>query len=443
MERSLLFTDYYELTMLQAYQHAGLVGEACFELFFRRLPPERNVLVVAGLEPVLEFVLGARFQDDELAWLAQQGGFGPEALAHFAEWRFTGAIDAMPEGTLAFPNEPVLRIVAPLPEAQLLESRLINLVHLSTLIASKAIRCTLAAEGRQLVDFGMRRAHGAEAAVLAARAAYIAGMDGTATVWAGRRYGIPLVGTMAHSYIQAHASETEAFETFAGAHRGPLVLLIDTYDTEAAAREVVRLAQRGMPVDAVRIDSGDLAQHARAVRAILDQGGCSEIRIVASGNLDETRIAALLRAGAPIDGFGVGTKLDTSADVPYLDSAYKLTEFEGEPRRKLSEGKVSLAGRKQVWRRYADDGTAQGDIIGLADEQQPGTPLLEPVVRDGRRVAPARSLADARTRCTEQLAAMDEPWRRLDTAPTYPVTVTRAVEAAGEAHDRRLENRMR
>src|SRR5690625_154986 len=299
------------MTMLQAYRHAGPAGEACFELFFRRLPPERHVLVVAGLEPVLEFVLGARFQDDELAWLAQQGGFSPEALAHFAEWRFTGAIDAMPEGTLAFPNEPVLRIVAPLPEAQLLESRLINLVHLSTLIASKAIRCTLAADGRQLVDFGMRRAHGAEAAALAARAAYIAGMDGTATVWAGRRYGIPLFGTMAHSYIQAHDSETEAFETFAAAHRGPLVLLIDTYDTEAAAREVVRLAQRGMPVDAVRIDSGDLAQHARAVRAILDQGGCSEIRIVASGNLDETRIAALLRAGAPIDGFGVGTKLDT------------------------------------------------------------------------------------------------------------------------------------
>lgn len=436
LDRSLLLTDYYELTMLQAYQHAGVVGEACFEFFFRRLPPERNFFVVAGLEPLLKFVLGARFRDDELAWLASEGGFSRAALDYFAQWRFTGAIDAMPEGTLAFPNEPVVRVVAPLPEAQLLESRLINLMHMSTLIASKAVRCTLAARGRLVTDFGMRRAHGAEAARLAARSAYIAGLDGTATVQAGRNYGIPLFGTMAHSYIQAYGDETRAFEAFAAAHRGPLVLLIDTYDTEAAAHEVVRLAQRGMSVQAVRIDSGDLSHEARTVRAILDQGGCHDIRIYVSGSLDEARIADLLAAGAPIDGFGVGTALVTSADAPYLDCAYKLTEYQGEPRRKLSQGKASLAGRKQVWRHYADDGTPQHDVIGLADEQLPGTPLLAPVVRDGLRLEPAPPLAAARTRCARQLAGMKPPWRSLDSAPTYPVTVTRAVEAAGEAHDR-------
>ncbi|HEX5512815.1 MAG TPA: nicotinate phosphoribosyltransferase, partial [Gammaproteobacteria bacterium] len=357
---SLLLTDLYQLTMLHAYHEEGLEETASFDFFVRRLPPQRNFLLAAGLETALAFIEQAHFRPEELAWLASLGRFPTDFLDALAQWRFSGDVYAVPEGTVMFPQEPLLRVTAPVAEAQLLESRLINLLHLQTLIASKAARCVLAAPDSLLVDFGMRRAHGAEAALLAARAAYLAGFAGTATVLAGQRFGIPLYGTMAHSYIQAHPDETTAFAAFAAAQPNNLVFLIDTYDTEAGAAAVVALATQlrvqGVRTTAVRLDSGDLAVHARRVRAILDAGGLPEVGIFCSGNLDEYEIAGLLAGGAPITGFGVGTQLDVSADAPSLDCAYKLTEYAGHPRRKRSEGKQTWPGRKQVWRRYNDSG---------------------------------------------------------------------------------------
>lgn len=296
-----LLTDLYQLTMLEAYVREGMNDTAVFELFVRRLPPQRNFLVAAGLEQALQFLGTLAFDEQELDWLArQQAGFSPAFLDWLRRLRFTGDVDAMPEGTPFFADEPVLRVTAPLPQAQFVESRLINLLHFQSLIASKAARVVLAAPGKLLVDFGMRRAHGAEAAVLAARAAYIAGFAGTATLEAARRFGIPAFGTMAHSFVQAHASESAAFEAFVRARPRAPTLLIDTYDTERAAARVVdlerRLAAEGLHIGGVRIDSADLLAHARAVRDLLDAGGCTDATIFASGDLDEQRIAQLLHA---------------------------------------------------------------------------------------------------------------------------------------------------
>ena len=327
-EPSILLTDFYQLTMLQAYFDHGLEETAVFEFFVRKLPAKRNFLLAAGLEQVLDYLEGARFSAEELSWLAAGGRFNRRFLDALANWRFTGDVEAMAEGTPFFPGEPILRVVAPLPQGQLVETRIINLLQLQSMVAAKAVRSVLAARGRLLVDFGLRRAHGAEAGLLSARASYLAGFDGTATVLAGQRWGVPLYGTMAHSYIQAHASELEAFENFARSHPAGATFLIDTYDTEAAAAALVELAPRlaadGIPVNGVRLDSGDLGDHARQVRRILDAGGLAEVQIFASGNLDEARIARLVADGAPIDGFGVGTRMNTSADTPYLECAYKL-----------------------------------------------------------------------------------------------------------------------
>ena len=283
----------------------------------------------------------------------------------------------MAEGTVFFANEPILRVTAPLPEAQLVETRLINMLHFQSLIASKAARIVLAAPGKLLVDFGLRRAHGAEAGLMAARASYIAGFAGTATVLAGKMFGIPMFGTMAHSYIQANDDEALAFERFARARPDGLVLLIDTYDTEAAARKVVALAPRlkdeGITIGGVRLDSGDLIALSRTVRRILDDGGLEHVTIFASGGLDEDQIAAIVTANAPIDGFGVGTSLTTSSDVPALDCAYKLQEYAGLPRRKHSPGKATWPGRKQVWRRYGADGRMAGDVISVEGDEQPAS----------------------------------------------------------------------
>ena len=328
-ERSALLTDLYQLTMLKAYWEHGMHETAVFEFFVRRLPPKRQFLMAAGLAHALDYLEGLRFESDELEWLRGQPGFPPAFVDWLADLRFTGDVDAMPEGTVFFPEEPLLRVTAPLPEAQLIETRLISLLNYASLIATKAIRFRLAAPTARLVDFGLRRAHGAEAGLLAARAAYIAGFDGTATVLAGKRWGIPTFGTMAHSFIQAHDREADAFMRFARAHPGNAVLLIDTYDTEAGASKVVEIASRlraeGIEITAVRLDSGDLAAHARRVRRILDEGGFPEVRIFASGSLEEHDVARLARA--PIDGFGIGTALTVSADDPKLDSVYKLQEY--------------------------------------------------------------------------------------------------------------------
>lgn len=436
---SALLTDLYQFTMLQAYHAEGMNEPAVFELFSRRLPPERGFLLAAGLEQALDFLENLRFTAAELDWLTDCGRFSPEFVAAFEHFHFTGTVDALPEGTAFFANEPVLRVIAPLSQAQLVESRLINLIHFQTLIASKAARCVLAAPNTLLVDFGMRRAHGAEAALLAARANYLAGFAGSATVLAGMQFGIPLFGTMAHSLIQAHDREEEAFERFAAAQPGNVTLLIDTYDTEAAACKLVNLAprlqQRGIVIKGVRIDSGDLAEHARQVRRILDEGGLSDVTILGSGDLDEHRIAELLALDAPFNGFGIGTRLDASTDVPTLDMVYKLQEYAGRPRRKRSEGKATWPGRKQVYRRIAEDGTFISDCLSLADQPQPGEPLLQPVMRDGKRLVPPESLAEIRARVQQQLAALP-PALRANQIEPYPVEIAPGLQELAAQLDR-------
>lgn len=422
-----LLTDLYQITMLQAYFDEGLHGPAGFELFSRKLPPGRNFLLVAGLEPLLQWLQALRFTPAEIAWLAATGRFSRPFLAWLQDLRFTGDVWAVPEGTVCFADEPWVRVAAPLAQAQLVESRLVNLMHYQTLVASKAARCVLVARGRQLVDFGLRRAHGAEAGLLSARASWIAGFDGTATAAAGLQFGIPVFGTMAHSFVQAHDDEAEAFARFARAQPGHVMLLIDTYDTEAAARKVVRLAREldaeGIRIAGVRIDSGDLAAHARQVRAILDEGGLQGATVFASGNLDEHRLAALLEGGAPIDGFGVGTRMNTSADAPFLDCAYKLVEYAGVPRRKRSEGKATWPGAKQVWRRRDGHGRLSGDVLSLAGDDQPGEPLLRQVMAGGRRTTPAETLQCVRERARQQLACLPQSLAGLQDAAPYEVTV--------------------
>ncbi|HYL23554.1 MAG TPA: nicotinate phosphoribosyltransferase, partial [Burkholderiales bacterium] len=335
-----LVTDLYELTMVQAYLELGMTDTAVFELFVRKLPPQRNFLVAAGLEQVLDLIQNMRFGDEELAWIERSRLFRPAFAGQLAKLRFTGDIHALPEGTVFFPNEPLLRVTAPMPEAQLLETRVLNLMHLETVIASKAARSRLAAPGKGLIDFGLRRAHGAEAGVLAARASYLAGFDGTSTVIAAPMFGIPVFGTMAHSFVQAHESEHAAFEHFASVFPKNAVLLIDTYDTVEGARKAVEAAQ-SFTMKGVRLDSGDLDALSRQVRKVLDEAGMKDAIIFASGNLDEYRVAELVGAGAPIDSFGIGTSLVTSADYPYLDAVYKLQEYAGRPRRKRSTGKAT------------------------------------------------------------------------------------------------------
>jgi nicotinate phosphoribosyltransferase len=440
-EQSLLLTDLYELSMLEAYSAHGMTETAVFELFVRKLPPERGFLLAAGLEQLVEFLEGMHFTADELAWLRSEGHFSPDFVDRLADLRFGGDVDAMPEGTIFFPDEPIVRVTAPLPEAQFVETRLINLIHFQTVIASKAARMILAAPGKQLVDFGLRRAHGAEAGLLAARASYLAGFDATATVAANRDFGIPMVGTMAHSFVQAHDDEATAFERFARVRPHALTLLIDTYDTERAAALVARLAprlaQEGITISSVRIDSGDLAAHAGRVRRILDAAGLAGVRIFASGGLDEHSLQRLCLGGAPIDGFGVGTSLTTSADAPALDCAYKLQEYAGRARRKLSEGKATWPGRKQVYRRYAPDGTIAGDTVALIDEPAEGEPLLCPAMRSGRRVPGLPGLAEARARASASLSTLPKPLHRLEPGHV-PVEISRGVRALAATLDRQI-----
>ncbi len=436
---SVLLTDLYQLTMLQGYHDAGMGETAVFEFFVRRLRPERGFLLAAGLEQCLDFLEQVRFTPEERAWLASTGRFSADFLASLEGLRFTGEVHAMPEGTVFFPNEPILRVTAPIAEAQLVETRLINLLHLETLIASKAARSVLMAPDKLLVDFGLRRAHGAEAGLLAARATYVAGFTGTSTVLAGQLYDIPIFGTMAHSFIQAHDDEAQAFERFAHAQPDNVVLLIDTWETEAAAHKVValanKLAQAGIRVKGVRIDSGDLAEHARRVRAILDAGGLQDVVVFVSGDLDEYALRDMLGAGAPIEGFGVGTRVDTSSDQPYLDCAYKLQEYAGRARRKRSEGKATWPGRKQVYRTYDAGGRMAGDVVTLESDPQPGEPLLVPVMRGGKRLAAAPALHDIRGHAAESLARLPHPLRRLEEFD-YPVEIAPALHALADQVDR-------
>ena len=441
-----LLTDLYQLNMIQAYLEHGKTKIAVFEFFVRNLPPRRGFLVAAGLEQALAFLEDLHFSAEEVDWLARSGRFGSGLLDHLAALRFEGDVHAMPEGTVFFANEPILRVTAPLPQAQLVETRLINILHFQSLIASKAARMTLAAPGKLLVDFGLRRAHGYEAGVLAARASYLAGFAGTATMLAEKWFGIPTFGTMAHSFIQTYDDETAAFEDFARSRPENLTFLIDTYDTEAGARKVValapRLKARGIAIRSVRLDSGDLIALSRSVRRILDEGGLAEVGIFASGGLDENDLAEMLQAGAPIDGFGVGTSLTTSSDVPALDCAYKLEEYAGLPRRKRSTGKATWPGRKQVWRRYGSDGRMAGDILSIESDDQNGEPLIQLVMRGGRRVAPSPTLAEIRARAARELGQLPEPFRRLEPRTFYPVQVADALVRLAKEVDSRLAHDM-
>ncbi|QWG12067.1 nicotinate phosphoribosyltransferase [Bradyrhizobium sediminis] len=436
-----LLTDLYQLNMVQAYLDHGQMDTAVFEFFVRRLPARRGFLMAAGLEQALDFLENLQFSSEEIDWLRKNYRFTDGFLDYLARLRFTGDVDAMPEGTIFFANEPIIRVTAPLPEAQLVETRLINILHFQSVVASKAARMVLAAPGKQLIDFGLRRAHGAEAGLMAARASYLAGFDGTATVLAREYFGIPVFGTMAHSFIQAHDDETSAFLEFARSRPDNLVLLIDTYDTEAAARKVVTLAPRlkkeGIAVRGVRLDSGDLIVLSKAVRRILDDGGLHDVTIFASGGLDEDELAKMMDANAPIDGFGIGTSLTTSSDAPAFDCAYKLQEYAGIARRKRSVGKATWPGRKQVWRSFGDDGCMTGDVLALDHDRQAGEPLLVPVMRHGRRLAAPSTLADIRKRAAQGLAQLPWSLRHLSDGTMLPVTVAPGLIALAEEVDRR------
>jgi len=425
---SALVVDLYELTMMQAYQLGGIDGRATFDLFVRRLPVGRDFLLVAGLATVLDRLEKLRFTAADLEYLASLGQFRDEFLQRLEGFRFSGDVVAMPEGSIAFAGEPILRVTAPIIEAQLLETVIMNLVHLQTLVASKAARVVLAADGRELVDFGLRRTHGTESGLYGARASHIAGFVATSNVEAGKRFGIPVTGTMAHSYVQALGDEAAAFRSFTEAYPDT-VLLVDTYDTLRGVDRVIGLAASlgdQFRVRAIRLDSGDLGQLASEARRRLDAAGLERVQIFASGNLDEVGVKKLIGNGAPIDGFGIGTRLGTSQDAPNLDIVYKLAQLDDRPLLKLSTDKATLPGIKQVWRREDADGVVAGDTLGLTDEDLPGRPLLVPVMERGARLAGgAEGIETARARAASELRKLPRAMRRLDAGiEAYPVAVS-------------------
>jgi nicotinate phosphoribosyltransferase len=428
MVLSALSTDLYELTMVGGYFAAGLSGQATFDLFVRQLPPTRNYLIAGGLEQALDFLESLRFTAEEIQFLRTVPALATLPSAFFDEYlpqfRFTGDVWAIAEGTPVFADEPIMRVTAPLPEAQLVETALIAETMFPTSVASRAARVVTAAAGRPVMEFGARRAHGIDAGIRAARAAYIAGFSSTSIVEAGKRFGIPLSGTMAHSWVMAFADEATAFRTYADVF-GDAVLLLDTYDSVAAARMV---AGSGLKPKSVRIDSGNLVETSREVRRIFDEHGLVETTIVASGDLDETRIAEIVAAGAPIDGFGVGTAVSTSSDAPALSGVYKLAEIERDGRAvpvlKKSPGKRTYPGCKQVWR-VMRGGIAVEDVLGLEDTKPPAgaEPLLREVMKRGVRVS-RPSLNAIRERCRQQLATLPGDVTQLLDGRKYPVRIT-------------------
>ena len=434
-----LLTDLYELNMAVSYLRRGMVGSATFSLFARRLPPDRGFLIAAGLEDCLAFLEQFSFTAADIAWLAESQGFTEQDLAALGRVRFTGDVQAVPEGTAVFAGAPLIEVTAPIVEAQLVETMLLNHVTFQTSIASKAARCVLAADGAQLVDFSFRRTQGVEAAMAVARASAIAGFAATSNADAARRYGLMAAGTMAHSYVEAFGSEEQAFTAFAADFPGKTTFLVDTYDTEqgirAAIEVICRLRLPG-PVG-IRLDSGDLARLAFLGRRLLDHAGLADARIVASGGLDEHAIASLVADGAPIDSYGVGTKMGVSADAPSLDSAYKLVAYDGRPVMKLSSGKATWPGAKQVYRGPA------GDVLGLRQEPGPPghQPLLVPVMRGGRRLGRPEPLAETRRRCAASLAWLPAAARTLRGAKPVPVTVSPALAALRRRLARDLRRR--
>ena len=429
-----LMTDLYELTMSAAYFTHGLTSAATFELFVRDMPPNRGYLLSCGLEQALDYLESLRFTHTDLAYLQSLPIFAdvpPGFWAYLSALRFSGEVWAIPEGTPVMAEEPLLRVTAPLIEAQIIESYLLAVINFQTLIATKAARVVDAAEGRGVVDFGLRRAHSPEAGFWAARASYLGGCVGTSNVEAARVFGIPPVGTAAHSFTLAFGDEMAAFESFATTFPQNTILLIDTYDTLEGARRATRIGSR---LGGVRLDSGDLANLSREVRKILDEAGCAKAKIVASNNLNEYRIAELVKSGAPIDLFGVGTEMITSYDAPALPGVYKLVAMEGDPRAKRSHGKTTLPGRKQVVRFAREDGTYVRDVMMRDTEALPpgGEPLLVPVMRDGKRIAESPSLEAIRARARAERERLPSGVRRLRDPKPYPVSISAPLRQLSE-----------
>ena len=441
-----LFTDYYELTMCASYFDNKNFEPATFDLFIRRLPENRSYFLFAGLEEALQYLQNIEFTEEHLAYLKKQG-FNQDFLNYLGGFKFTGNVWAVPEGSVAFPNEPLIRITAPIIEAQFLETFLLNTINLQTMIATKASRVVYAAKGKSVIEFGLRREHGIDAGMKVARSSYIAGCQGTSNVLAGMAYGIPVFGTMAHSFIMSYPKEIDAFRAFAKTFPNKSTLLIDTYDETAGAEKAVIVAKeleaKGYRLGGVRLDSGDLAETSKKIRKILDDNGLGYVKIFVSGDLDEFKITQLLNDGAKIDSFGVGTKMGTSADRPYLDVIYKLCETmtaDGSfsPIMKLSKDKVTLPGRKQVYRFKDADGSFKKDVIALADESVTGEPLLVKVMEKGRLTYRLPTLEQIRTAASQNLSKLPEEYQALTNAPAYPVELSQKLQNLIETTKRQL-----
>ena len=424
-----LFIDLYELTMASAYHAEGMDKRAVFTLHFRKLPPQRNFVLACGQHYAALLATSLRFPPEQVAQLRTLGRFDESFLQWLANFRFSGDIRVLPEGTPVFPHEPILEVEAPLAEGQLLETLLMNYVHTESVLATKAVRMVNAAQGRPVIDFGMRRMHGFDAALRGVRAYRAAGIDATSNVLGSFQYGLPASGTMAHAYIQAHDDETEAFRTYAKLYPGT-VLLVDTYDALAGVDKVIHLVkEEGLDVSAIRLDSGDLGKLARAARQQLDQAGLNDVGIVVSSGLDEWSIRELVEADAPVDSFAVGTKLGVSEDAPVLDLAYKLTDYDGQPRLKNSPGKKLFPGRKQVWRFRDKNAQYLYDEISLESETCDGEPLLLKAVCEGKSVAPEPDLNITTERVREACRAMPERLLALDACDLpYEVKISDALE---------------
>ena len=413
-----LFTDLYELTMAQAYFEANKTGKAVFSLFVRKLPENRNFLVSCGLEPLLEALSEFRFGDEELKYLKSLGIFKDWFLDYLKEYSFRSNLYAIGEGRIIFQNEPIVQLEGSLPDVQILETIVINLIHYNTLIASKAARCYIAGRGKGLVDFGLRRAHGLDAGLYAARATYITGFSGTSNLFAGMKYSIPVFGTMAHSFVMVFEEEEEAFRAFAKSFPDRTVLLIDTYDTLEGAKKALRLMKEGIKVVGVRIDSGDVEELSKEVREIFDREGFRDVKILVSGGVDEMDIDRWLSRSAPIDAFGVGTKLLTSSDAPYLDIAYKLVEYEGKPKFKLSPGKATFPYKRQVIRHYEDGLMAYDEVVPYREGG-----LVEMVCKEGSLIKKLPSLKEIREVFMEELSRLPERLKSLHEKAEYKVLI--------------------
>jgi len=447
-ERLALLTDLYQLTMAACYFDQRMNEEATFSLFIRKYPDNRGYFVAAGLAEALEYLSTLRFTEDDLAYLESTGHFRTAFLDYLKTLRFTGEVYALPEGSIFFKDEPLLEVSAPIIEAQLVETFIINAVNLQTLIASKAARSVEAAQGRPLVDFSLRRTQGSDAGLKVARASYLVGFLGTSNVLAGKLYGLPTFGTMAHSYVTSFHDEIDSFRVFAQNFPDSTTLLIDTYDNVVGARKAAEVAKemeaRGERLRSVRLDSGDIAAISQKVRRVLDEEGLDYVKILASGGFDEYKITEVLAAGGLVDHFAVGTKMGVAEDAPYFDIAYKLVKYAGHPVMKLSTGKITLVDKKQIWRRFDDNGLMQGDTIALREETLPeGVPLLQRVMQDGTPIQPQPTLLESREYFRQQYDLLPEPYKALENPPQYPVRLSQRLEeretrVEEELHQREL-----